>query len=73
MRNPENNLVKVYTAHGRIEASIVKSKLESEDISVILKSGAEIFGITVDGLGAIEVLVLKHEIERAKKILFDQR
>ena len=73
MKNFENDLVKVYTAYGSPEASIIKSKLESESISVVLKSGAEIFGVTIDGLGAIEVLVLRREAEKARKILFVQR
>jgi len=51
--------VTVYTAQGQMEANVVKSRLESEGIPVILQyeSLGIVFGMTVDGLGRVKVMV----------------
>lgn len=56
---------------GLMEAEIIKSKLESFQIPCILKfeSAGRLYGITVNGLGNVEVTVPSELLEEAKKIL----
>ncbi|MEE8619557.1 MAG: DUF2007 domain-containing protein [Dehalococcoidia bacterium] len=63
-------LVTVYTAR-YMEAQIIKGRLESEGIPVLLsyESAGLIYGITIDGLGEVKVMVPKHLAEEAKEIL----
>lgn len=64
-------LEKVYTASGQIQAHVIKGRLESEGIPVLLRydSGSTVFALTVDGLGEVELLVPRQEAARARKIL----
>ncbi len=64
-------LEKVYTASGQIQAHVIKGRLESEGIPVLLRydSGSTVFALTVDGLGDVEVLVPRDQAARARKIL----
>jgi hypothetical protein len=63
-------LVTVRTAK-YMEAQIIKGRLESEGIPVLLsyESAGLIYGLTVDGLGAVKIMVPKHLAEEAKEIL----
>jgi len=63
-------LVTVYTAR-YMEAHIIKGRLESEGIPVLLsyESAGLIYGITVDGLGEVKIMVPKRLAEEAKEIL----
>lgn len=74
MSKPEFKLVKVYTAAGQLEANVVKSRLESEGIPSMLRydSASNIYGIFVDGLGQVDVLVPAEAEEHAREILSDQ-
>jgi len=74
MSKPELELVKVYTAAGQLEANVVKSRLESEGIPAMLRydSASNIYGIYVDGLGQVDVLVPARAAEQAKEILSSQ-
>jgi len=61
-------LTTVYTAFGQLEAQVIKTKLESAGIPALLdyESAGVVFGITVDGLGEVRVMVpqaLAHEAE----------
>ncbi len=64
-------LVSVDIVYGINMANIIKSKLESYGIPVLLKyESAQItFGITLDGLGKVEIMVPKEYEEVAKKLL----
>lgn len=64
-------LEEVYTASGQIQAHVIKGRLESEGIPVLLRydSGSTVFAFTVDGLGEVQVLVPREEATRARKIL----
>ena len=66
----EEQLVTVYVAR-QIEAQIIKGRLESEGIPVLLsyESAGLVYGITVDGLGEVKVTVPKHLAEEAREIL----
>jgi hypothetical protein len=63
-------LVTVRTAN-YIEAHIIKGRLESEGIPVLLsyESAGLIYGITVDGLGEVKIMVPKHLADEAREIL----
>ena len=63
-------LVTVYTAR-YMEAQIIKGRLESEGIPVLLsyESAGLVYGLTVDGLGEVKIMVPGHLAEGAKEIL----
>jgi hypothetical protein len=64
-------LVTVYTAQGMLPAQVIKGKLESSDIPVMLKyeSAGQIFGLTVDGLGQVRVQVPVEFAEEALALI----
>ena len=68
---PETKLVVVMVAYGRMQAQIIKSKLESEGIPVALQfeAAGQLYGISIDGLGAVNILVPESELEKARKLL----
>lgn len=63
-------LATVYTAR-YMEAQIIKGRLESEGIPVLLsyESAGLVYGITIDGLGEVKVMVPKRLAEEAREIL----
>ncbi len=63
--------VTVYIAQGQLAASVIKSLLESEGIPAILQyeSLGIVYGMTVDGLGQVKVLVPQQLEEQARAIL----
>ena len=63
-------LVTVRTAN-YLEAQIIKGRLESEGIPVLLsyESAGLIYGLTIDGLGEVKIMVPQHLAEEAKEIL----
>ena len=54
-----------------MEAQVIKGRLESEGIPVLLsyESAGLVYGITVDGLGVVKVMVPQHLAEEAREIL----
>jgi len=69
----KTELTTVYIASGQIEAEIVKGRLESEGIPAILRYEAAglIYGLTIDGLGQVEVQVTSSLAQHAREILAD--
>ena len=67
----EVRLITVYIASSQPEAYIVKGRLENEGIPAMLRyeSLGLVYGITVDGLGQIEVQVSEDMAGRATEIL----
>lgn len=67
----KGKLACVHTAYGQCEASVMKSHLEAEGIPVLLKydSASQVFGITVDGLGKVRLMVPERLAEEARDIL----
>ena len=63
-------LVTVRTAN-YMEAQIIKGLLESEGIPVLLsyESAGLVYGITVDGLGEVKIMVPRNLADEAKEIL----
>ena len=54
-----------------MEAQIMKGRLESEGIPVLLsyESAGLVYGLTVDGLGEVKIMVPERLAEEAKEIL----
>jgi hypothetical protein len=67
----ETEFTTVYVASSLPEAEIIKGRLNCEDIPAILRYEAAgiIYGLTVDGLGQVEVRVSSHLAKRAREIL----
>ncbi len=60
-------VVKVYESNGMYPAEVVKAKLEANGIPVLLKyeSVGLVFGLTVDGLGRVDVYVPEELADQA--------
>lgn len=56
---------------GMVEAEIIKSKLASFDIPCLLQfeSAGRLYGITMNGLGKIKIMVNAADYEKAKEII----
>ena len=69
----DGDLGELMAVEGSIEAEIIKSKLESYDIPVLLQyeAAGRIFGITMNGLGKVRIMVPKDLLEEARKVLAD--
>jgi hypothetical protein len=67
----EPKLVRVRTCQGWDVAQIYKSKLEAAEIPVLLQyeSAGLVYGITVDGLGEVRIMVPETYAEEAKELL----
>jgi hypothetical protein len=67
----EPRLVTVYVSQGMLPAQVVRGKLETAGIPVLLKYEAigQIIGLTVDGLGRVEVLVPEECVADAEYLL----
>lgn len=69
----ESDLVCVRVCNGLLLGEMYKSKLEAMGIPVLLKyeSAGPVFGITVDGLGEVCVMVPEAYSEEAGALLSD--
>jgi hypothetical protein len=69
----DGSLKELMAVEGSMEAEIIKSKLESYEIPVLLQyeAAGRIFGITMDGLGKVRIMVPQDLLEEAKKVLAD--
>ena len=67
------NWVVIKIVNGLPEAHIIKGLLESNDIPVRLEYEAigQIYGLTVDGLGQVKILVPEDFFEEAESLLED--
>ena len=70
---PDTELRELMAVEGGMEAEIIKSKLESCQIPVLLQyeTAGRIVGITMDGLGKVKIMVPESFLEEAKKVLAD--
>ena len=61
----------VYRTSGLMQAEIVKGRLESAGIPVMLdyESLGRVMGITIDGLGEVRILVPNERADEAKELL----
>jgi hypothetical protein len=67
----QDELVQIHSCQGLLLAELYKSKLEAAGIPVLLKyeSAGLIFGITMDGLGEVQLLVPAEFAEEATALL----
>ncbi len=68
----QRSLVKIYESQGMFAAEVVKAKLEANGIPAMLKyeSVGQVIGITVDGLGRVDVYVsAENAVEAAELVL----
>jgi hypothetical protein len=68
-KHPDFVVIKI--VQGEMNANVIKSHLESEGIPVYLKyeSAGIIYGITVDGIGEVKILVPAECADEARKII----
>ncbi len=61
----------IATASGMIQANIIQGRLESQGIATQLRyeAAGSIYAITIDGLGAVRILVPSPDGERARVLL----
>lgn len=67
----ETGLTTVYIANGQPEAEIVKGRLENEGIPAMLRyeSAGVVYGLTINGLGQVQVQVPSSLAQHAREIL----
>jgi hypothetical protein len=67
----EFKLVTVYHSNGMLSAQVIKSKLESAGVPVLLKyeSAGQVIGLTIDGLGMVQVQVPEEWAETAQALI----
>ena len=63
----------VFVANGDLDASQVRAFLEAAGIQTVIRGEAlrRTHGLTVDGLGRVEILVAAPDRERARSLLAD--
>ena len=69
------DLTVVYSAAGLTQAQVIKAKLESAGIRVLLdyESVGPVIGLTVDGLGVVRVLVPNKDAEEARDLVREEQ
>jgi thiamine pyrophosphokinase len=69
------DLVEVYTEQGHLRANVIKSKLEAAGIPAMLSYdyASLAFGLTVDGIGKVRVMVREEHAEEARRILAEEQ
>ena len=62
---------RVFVASGEIQAQQVRAFLQGEGIETILRGEAirHTHGLTIDGLGAVDILVRDEDAERARHLI----
>ena len=67
-------LVSVYTSTGPLAAEVVKGRLETAGIPAMLKyeSIGRTMGLTLDGLGEVQVMVQKEREQEALALLAEE-
>lgn len=71
MKKNEPELVVICSVQGDLTANVIKSHLESEGIPVLLQyeSAGRVYGLTVDGLAEVKILVPRGLAEEARRII----
>ena len=67
----KSDFIVICTAQGELAANVIKSHLESEGIPALLEyeSAGIVYGLTVDGLGQVKILVPRELAEEARQIV----
>ncbi len=64
------------TCNGRLEAELLESYLKARGIDVVLVQeavGHNIYPVTIDGLGRVELFVSKEDIGEARELITEYR
>ncbi|MGD0354372.1 MAG: DUF2007 domain-containing protein [Dehalococcoidia bacterium] len=69
----DNRLVTIYKACGQPEAEVIKGRLTIEGIPAVLKyeSVGSVYGLTMDGLGQVDVQVPAKYESTAREVIAD--
>ena len=72
--SPESKLKEVYSVWGPAEAEVIKSFLESNGITCLLKGLVvqSVHPFSADGLGEIKIFVAEKDYDVAKKLISDR-
>jgi len=67
------DLIQIYSVAGILTAEVLKGKLESVGIPVLLsyESLGPVMGLTVNGLGEVRILVPADFVEDARQVIFE--
>lgn len=70
----DDHLTTVFKAAHQVEAELIKGMLESNGIPVLLKyeSLGPVYGLTIDGLGQVEVQVPYKYVRDANNLINNQ-
>ena len=70
-RSRHPGLTKIHVAQGMLNAHVIKAKLEQAGIPVLLdyESIGPLYGITVDGVGEVRVLVPNRCADEARALI----
>ena len=63
---------KLTEVQGRLEAELIESYLEANDVDVELIQeaiGHSVYPVTIDGLGRVQIFVSKEKLELARELL----
>jgi len=71
MSNQRSHFVVIGKVQGELVANVIKTHLESEGVHALLQyeSVGRVYGISVDGLGEVKILVPEELVEKAKHII----
>jgi hypothetical protein len=67
----DHEWIVVFTAQGELEETQVRSFLAAHDIATTTRGEAlrKTHGLTLDGLGEVEILVAPGDVEEARRLL----
>ena len=71
MKKEPEDLIRVYTAHGEMEAQVIRGLLESCGISSLMQGNAALSmqPFVMDGMGEIKIMVIEAQADEARKII----
>ncbi len=71
MKKEPENFIKVYTAHGEMEAQVIRGLLESCGIRSLMQGNAALSmqPFVMDGMGEIKIMVTEAQADEARKII----
>ena len=71
----EEGLVELISVQGEMTAQVITGLLESEGIEAMMRSHQTFSALpfTVDGMGAVRIMVKKEDLGKAKKVLEEYR
>jgi hypothetical protein len=70
-REREEEIVELTEVQGEFEAQVIKGALDAAGVESMMRAGISqnVLPFTVDGLGAMKILVHRKDLERAEEIL----